>query len=291
MLPTPCVALGSAGLRVSLSRAVRGSSFSSVRDRAGSNVPVSIANPEGGLVALFSARPETRRPHDRARLTAKGAARERLYPTVKQVSIPVHGANPNRAPEAPCPAPRRQAPVGRPLAGLRSWVLRATKRAGRSSRQDAVRSPSRLIVGDGAGGNTPAPDANLEGGRMALFMVQPETRWPHDRADLMAPAVLERDSRTVKQVNIPVHGATRNDASGHPFLHRAPRRLVTGVQPVPGLGAMRAATRGQCEQPSRRDARPHLRSHAASRHWLRHSQPLGSDATRCTCNHAPLHRL
>ena len=78
---------------------------------------------------------------------------------------------------------------------------------------------------------------------MALFTVQPETRWPHDRADLLAPAVLERDSRTVKQVSIPVHGATHNDASGHPFLHRVPRRTATGVQPVPGSGAMRAATR------------------------------------------------
>ena len=78
---------------------------------------------------------------------------------------------------------------------------------------------------------------------MALFMVQPETRWPHDRARLMAPAVLERDSRTVKQVSIPVHGATHNDAFGHPFLHRVPRRTATGVQPVPGSGALRAATR------------------------------------------------
>ena len=79
---------------------------------------------------------------------------------------------------------------------------------------------------------------------MALFMVQPETRWPHDRASLMAWApTLERVSRTVKQVNIPVHGATHNDAFGHPFLHRVPRRAATGVQPVPGSRAMRTATR------------------------------------------------
>ena len=43
---------------------------------------------------------------------------------------------------------------------------------------------------------------------MALFTVQPETIWPHDRASLMASATaFERDSRTVKQVTIPVHGA------------------------------------------------------------------------------------
>ena len=46
-------------------------------------------------MALFTVQPETRWPHDRARLTAKGAARERLFPTVKLVSIPVHGANSN----------------------------------------------------------------------------------------------------------------------------------------------------------------------------------------------------
>ena len=79
---------------------------------------------------------------------------------------------------------------------------------------------------------------------MALFMVQPETRWPHDRARLMAPAAtLERDSRTVKQVTIPVHGATRNGAPRRPRLHRVPRRPATGVQPVPGASALRAATR------------------------------------------------
>ena len=79
---------------------------------------------------------------------------------------------------------------------------------------------------------------------MALFMVQPETRWPHDRARLMAKgAARERFFPTVKQVSIPVHGATHNDALGHLLLHRVPRRTAAGVQPVPGLGAMRAATR------------------------------------------------
>ena len=78
---------------------------------------------------------------------------------------------------------------------------------------------------------------------MALFTVRPETR-PHDRARTLAlGAARERENRTVKRVGIPVHGANRNDASGHPFLHRAPRRPATGVQPVPGPRALRAATR------------------------------------------------
>lgn len=114
----------------------------------------------------------------------------------------------------------------------------------RVSPSRAVRGPSFPAVRDRAGGNVPVPFADPEGGRMALFMVQPETPRPHDRADLMAPAAaLERDSRTVKQVSIPVHGAIHNDAFGHPFLHRVPRRTAAGVQPVPGSGALRAATR------------------------------------------------
>ena len=126
---------------------------------------------------------------------------------------------------------------------------------------------------------------------MALFTVRPETR-PHDRARPTAlGAARERATPTVKQVSIPVHGAIHDDASGHPFLHRAPRRPAAGVQPVPGPAALRAATRGQCEPPSRRDARPHLRSPAASRRRLRHSLGLGSDATGCFNNHATFHRL
>ena len=134
--------------------------------------------------------------------------------------------------------------VKRPLVGVQPTSCAAHRSAVlRNSRQDAVRSPSVLPVRDGAGGNPPAPDASPEGGRMALFSVRPETRWPHQRASLMAPAVLERDSRTVKQVTIPVHGATHNGAIRRPFLYRVPRHTVTGVQPVPGLGALRAATR------------------------------------------------
>lgn len=109
-----------------------------------------------------------------------------------------------------------------------------------------MRGPSFPAVRDRAGSNVPVPFADPEGGRMALFMVQPETWWPYDRARLMAKAALDRDTRTVKQVIIPVHGATHNDAFGHPLLHRVPRRPVTGVQPVPGLGRC-VQQRGPCQ--------------------------------------------
>ena len=219
-----------------------------------------VSIPEGGH-ALFTVQPETWWPHDRARPMAP-AARERDSRTVKQVSIPVHGANPNRAPAAPCPAPRRQAPVDRPLAGFQPWAPRAATWGMQSSRQDAVRSPSRLIVRDRAGSNVPVPVADPGGGRMALFTVQPETPWPHDRARLMAKgAAREHDSRTVKQVTIPVHGATHNDAFGHPFLHCVPRRTATGVQPVPGSGALRAATRAM---PGSRPGAAHGPTYAAT---------------------------
>ena len=126
---------------------------------------------------------------------------------------------------------------------------------------------------------------------MALFTVRTETR-SHNHARLTAlGAALERLFPTVKQVSIPVHGATRNDASGHPFLHRAPRRPVTGVQPVPGPAALRAATRAM--RSSRPGAKhgPTYAAPAASRRRLRHSPSLGSDATGCFNNHAAFHRL
>ena len=46
---------------------------------------------------------------------------------------------------------------------------------------------------------------------LALFTVQPSTSWLQNRASLMALAMtFERDTRTVKQVTIPVHGASIN---------------------------------------------------------------------------------
>ena len=119
-----------------------------------------------------------------------------------------------------------------------------SQRGAARSLSRAGRSPSFLTVCDGARSNLPVPVADPEGGRVALFMVRPETRRPHDRARLMAPAAsLERDSRTVKRESLPPHGANRNGAPRRPFLHRVPGRPVTGVQPVPGSLALRAATR------------------------------------------------
>ena len=87
-----------------------------------------------------------------------------------------------------------------------------------------------------------------------MFMVQPSIFRLHDRVSVMASAMTsERDTRTVKQVTIPVHGATgnpmasttqptpgvgatRNDTPRCPLLHGAPKRAVVGVQPTPGLG-------------------------------------------------------
>ena len=78
---------------------------------------------------------------------------------------------------------------------------------------------------------------------MALFTVRPETR-PHDSARTMATgAAPERANRTVRRVTFRLHGADINRTPRRSFLHRAPRRPVTGVQPVPGSLALRAATR------------------------------------------------
>ena len=125
---------------------------------------------------------------------------------------------------------------------------------------------------------------------MALFSVQPETSWPHHRVILMAQAALVRDSQTVKQVTIPVHGATHNSAHKRPFLHRAPKRPVTGVQPVPGSGALRAATRAM--QSSRPGAAHGLTYAAKPQRGKGCVTPalLGSDATRCSSNHTAFHR-
>ena len=89
---------------------------------------------------------------------------------------------------------------------------------------------------------------------MALFTVQAETFWLHDRASLMASATaFERDSRTVKQVTIPVHGANPQRRPQAPLLHGARKRLVVGVQPASGLGRC-VQQRGPARQPSRRCA-------------------------------------
>ena len=100
-----------------------------------------------------------------------------------------------------------------------------------------------------------------------MLMVQPETCWLCDDATVLVSAMaFERDFRTVKQVRIPVHGAgdhpvaslpqpmfvigaTRNGAPRR-HLHGAPKRTTVGVQPTPGLGALRAATQGMRDRRS-----------------------------------------
>ena len=76
-------------------------------------------------MALFTVQPGTFWLHDRASLMASATAFERDSRTVKQVTIPVHGANPQRRPQAPPPARRSQAPCGRRSADPRPWALRA----------------------------------------------------------------------------------------------------------------------------------------------------------------------
>ena len=88
-------------------------------------------------MALFTVQPETFWLHDRASLMALATAFERDSRTVKQVTIPVHGANPQRRPQAPPPARRSQAPCGRRSADPRPWALRAATQGMRDRRTAA----------------------------------------------------------------------------------------------------------------------------------------------------------
>jgi hypothetical protein len=116
---------------------------------------------------------------------------------------------------------------------------------------------------------------------MALFTVQPGTFWLHDRASLMASATaFERDSRTVKQVTIPVHGANGNlmvsttnrsqrpvpletTPQGAPSCTAAPKRPMVGVQPTPGLGRCVQQRRACATGVQPRQRRPQRRHPAA----------------------------
>ena len=193
-------------------------------------------------MALFTARPETR-PYESARLAALGAAPERANRTVQRLTFSVHGAARNDALGHPFlhRVPGRRATGVQPVPG--PAAPRAATQDLRNRRQDTVCSAFCSSRDDGAGGRMPAPLSSPERGH-ASFTVQRVNPWPNNRARLMAKgAAPERQNRTVKRVTFSLHGATDNDASGHPFLHRAPRRPVTGVQPVPGPLALRAATR------------------------------------------------
>jgi len=182
-------------------------------------------------------------------------------------------------------------PLERPLVGIQPTpALRGATRVCASALHGAVRGPF-FQCAMAPTGNTPVLVANPGGGRVALFTVRPETRWPHDTARLMAKAVSpERDTRTVMQVIFRPHGADSIGAPRRPFLHRVPRRPVTGVQPVPGSRALRAATRAM---PSSRPGAGHGPTHAAKPHrgtGCVTPRLLGSDATGCSCNHAHFHR-
>ena len=126
--PTPCVARRNAGLRTRRPVSVR------------SPCPV-LFNPGGGRMALFTVQPETLWLHDGASLMALAAALERDSRTVKQVTIPVHGANPKRRPKAPSPAWCSQAPCGRRPAGPPPWALRAARGACKAAVQARRTAP------------------------------------------------------------------------------------------------------------------------------------------------------
>ena len=103
-------------------------------------------------MALFTVQPETFRLHDRAGLMALATAFERDSRTVKQVTIPVHGANLQPRPKAPSPARRSQAPCGRRPAGPRPWALRAATRGMQSSRPGAAHGPTYAALPQRGGG-------------------------------------------------------------------------------------------------------------------------------------------
>ena len=114
---------------------------------------------------------------------------------------------------------------------------------------------------------------------MALFTVQPGTFWLHDRASLMASVTaFERDSRTVKQVTIPVHGANPQRRSQAPCGRRS-------ADPRPW--ALRAATQGMRDRLTAAPAQALAQNPAAVRRRYCHcgafcavTEPDGSTMTR-----------
>ena len=111
-------------------------------------------------MALFTVQPGTFWLHDRASLMASATAFERDSRTVKQVTIPVHGANPQRRPQAPPPARRSQAPCGRRPADPGSGRCVQQRRACATGLQPRQRRPRhRTLPPCGGGSVTAAPFA------------------------------------------------------------------------------------------------------------------------------------
>ena len=114
---------------------------------------------------------------------------------------------------------------------------------------------------DGAGDNLSALFPNPEGNLMASFKVKPQTSRLHDCASLMASMMaFERDTRTVKQVSLSVHGANGNlFGFGTPTDPRGrchPQRCSCPALPsAPWSAFSRHLGLGRCVQ-QRRDARP-----------------------------------
>ena len=112
---------------------------------------------------------------------------------------------------------------------------------------------------------------------MALFTVQPGTFWLHDRASLMASATaFERDSRTVKQVTIPVHGANpQRRLQAPPSCTALPSALWSAFSRPPALGV--ACSNAGHARPaySRASAGPAIQCPAATRRRYCHCGAYG----------------
>ena len=125
-------------------------------------------------MALFTVQPETFWLHDRASLMASATAFERDSRTVKQVTIPVHGANPQRRPQAPSPARRSQAPCGRRSADPWPWALRAATQGMRDRRTAApAQAPPYSALPPRGGGTVTA---------RRLFLSSDSTEWINNHA-------------------------------------------------------------------------------------------------------------
>ena len=103
-------------------------------------------------MALFTVRPETR-PHDRARPTALGAARERGNPNREAGDLTRARCRPTTMPPG---IPSCTAPPGAPVTGVQPVpglkALRAATRAMRSSRPGATHGPTNAALPRRGGG-------------------------------------------------------------------------------------------------------------------------------------------